>query len=295
MTHSSSMGTRANPWLFVLPWILSLLAFWKPVRAAFALSLQNELYSHLALIPLISVVLIYFRRKAIFHELRSVPALGIPLLALAATLYWLAWPWSQPGARSDQLLLPILALVVLWASAFLVLNGPKASTAALFPLCFLVLMVPIPAPLLERAVVALQKGSAEVTYVLFKMLDIPVLRRDFLFSLPGLNIEIAEECSGIHSAVALLITGMLASHLLLRTTWKQIFFTLLTIPVTIFKNGVRIVMLSYLGLYVDRRFLDGPLHHQGGPVFALLGLAMLLPFLLLLRRSDVRRKGEAGS
>jgi exosortase len=291
---SISLGERINPWLFLLSWIVVLLAFWEPVQEAFSLSLQNELYSHLVLIPLVSVALIYFRREAIFHDFRRVPGLVIPLLVLAATFYWLAWPWSQPGARSGQLLVPILAIVVLWASAFLVFNGPKASVAALFPLCFLVLMVPIPTPLLEHVVVMLQKSSADVAFVLFKVLGVPVLRHGFQFSLPGLEIEVAQECSGIRSAVALLIAGMLTAHLLLQTTWKQILFTLLTIPVAVFKNGVRIVILSYLGLYVDRRILDGPLHHQGGAVFALLGLAMLLPFLVLLRRSESPRKREAG-
>src|SRR2546430_10377544 len=36
-----------------------------------------------------------------------------------------------------------------------------------------------------------------------ELLGVPVLRTDFTFSLPGLTIEVARECSGIRSSLAL--------------------------------------------------------------------------------------------
>ena len=60
------------------------------------------------------------------------------------------------------------------------------------------------------------------------------------------------------------------------------------IPIAIFKNAVRIVTLSSLGVYVDRGFLFGKLHHQGGLLFALIALAIFVPLLLLLQRSEIR-------
>jgi exosortase/archaeosortase family protein len=52
------------------------------------------------------------------------------------------------------------------------------------------------------------------------------------------------------------------------------------------KNGVRIATLTILAQYVDRSFLFGRLHHQGGVVFFLLGLALLFPLYSLLRRGE---------
>jgi exosortase/archaeosortase family protein len=52
------------------------------------------------------------------------------------------------------------------------------------------------------------------------------------------------------------------------------------------KNGVRIATLTLLANYVDRDFLYGRLHHQGGIVFFLIGLASLLPVYWLLRRGE---------
>ena len=56
--------------------------------------------------------------------------------------------------------------------------------------------------------------------------------------------------------------------------------------VMILKNGVRIVTLTLLASYVNPAFLYGRLHNEGGVVFFLLGLLLMLPVLLLLQRSE---------
>jgi exosortase/archaeosortase family protein len=66
-------------------------------------------------------------------------------------------------------------------------------------------------------------------------------------------------------------------------------FIVLVFPVSIVKNGIRIVTLTLLGVYVDPSFLQGNLHHDGGFVFFLLALALLFPVLLLLQKSEPRR------
>jgi hypothetical protein len=56
---------------------------------------------------------------------------------------------------------------------------------------------------------------------------------------------------------------------------------------------VRIVTLSALAVYVDRGFLFGNLHHRGGLLFALIGVAILAVALVILQKSesDPARKG----
>jgi exosortase len=149
-------------------------------------------------------------------------------------------------------------------------------------------MAPIPEAVLDKVVFALQKGSAEMTYALFKLFGVPVFWQGFRFSLPGVEIEIAKECSGIRSSLALFITGMLAGHLFLQSGWRKVVLCLSTIPIAIFKNAVRIVTLSSLGVYVDRGFLFGRLHHQGGLLFALIALAIFAPLLFTLQKSESR-------
>ena len=104
--------------------------------------------------------------------------------------------------------------------------------------------------------------------------------------MPGVTIEIAKECSGIRSSVALVITSLLAGHLFLRSSWKKAVLTLTTVPLLIVKNGIRIVTLSLLSIYVDPGFLTGGLHRDGGILFFFLALALLTPVLWLLQKSE---------
>ena len=120
----------------------------------------------------------------------------------------------------------------------------------------------------------------------FRMAGVPYLRQGFVFELPGVAIRVAEECSGIRSSLALLITTVLASHFFLRTNWKRMLLCVVVVPIVIFKNGLRIATLSILAIYVNPGFLYGRLHHQGGFVFFIIAL---LPMALVLR---LLQKGE---
>jgi exosortase/archaeosortase family protein len=102
-------------------------------------------------------------------------------------------------------------------------------------------------------------------------------------------IEIADECSGIRSSISLLLTSLLAGHMLLENAWTKSVLVAVVLPLAVVKNGIRIVSLSLLAMHVDPGFLAGSLHHEGGIVFYLLALTLLAPILGLLRRSELSR------
>jgi exosortase/archaeosortase family protein len=80
----------------------------------------------------------------------------------------------------------------------------------------------------------------------------------------------------------LVVTTMVIAHLLIRSLWGKVLVSLIAIPLSIAKNGLRIFILSVLGVYVDRGFLNGRLHHQGGIVFFLLSLTSLFVLISLV-------------
>ncbi len=140
--------------------------------------------------------------------------------------------------------------------------------------------------LLSRVVYFLQKGSAEISAFLFGLTPLPVLREGFVFHLPRFSIEVARECSGIRSSIALLVLAILVGHFFLRTWWRQALFVLAGFVVMIVKNGIRIVTLTVLASYVDPGFLYGNLHREGGVVFFLIGLLLMVPVFWLLQTEE---------
>ncbi len=257
------------------------------------LSLRERLYSHLVLIPVVSAYFLWAKRGAIMEGPRSSWASGLALLLLGAGLRFLMPHLLHGLARGDELALGALSLVLCSWGAFLLCFGGRAWRAASFPLVFLIFMVPVPSPVLDVLVAFLQRGSTEAADALFRLSGVPFLREGFVFRLPGTVIEVAPQCSGIRSGLALFITSVLAGQLFLHKWWARASLALAVFPIAMFKNGVRIVSLSLLGVYVDPRILDSELHRSGGIPFFAVALAMMAPVLLLLRLAERNRAASA--
>lgn len=262
------------------------LAYFAPMRMLFALSSGNELYSHIFLIPLVAGYLICSERESIFKDGAEIFRPGAAVIAVGALAFFMGSGLENQLGQNDYLSLMVLSALLCWVGGFLLFFGPGAVKAAAFPLAFLLFMIPVPGFVMERFIALLQYCSAEVSYLLLKLTGVPLYREGFVFQLPGLSVEVAKQCGGIRSSLALFITGILASHLLLRAWRSKLILLLAILPITVFKNAVRIVTLTLLGAYVDKRILASDLHKSGGIPFFLVALAMLGAVLWLLRRSE---------
>ena len=273
-------------WLLFGVWVaVSSLLFARPLVALVRLSLTNDDASYLILIPFLVAGLVFMERRTIFNNL-SFSAGGGIFLFLSVIIVLSVRLAGDKVAPDLRLTGNVLAVLLLWIAGFAFSFGKAAVKSAYFPLLFLFLTVPLPNFLLERVISLLQAGSAEITEVLFNLTGVPVLREGLVFRLARVNIEVARECSGIRSTIALFILALPAVHYGLRSLWKKLFFLTCACFMMILKNGVRIVTLTLLAMYVDPSFLFGTLHRDGGIFFFLLGLLLLLPVFLLLQRGE---------
>ena len=280
------MRTSQRTILFSIYSLCLILANVGVLRALIDLSRTNYTASHHIFIPLVTLALIFQRRDVIFSNVRSARTAGVSVILTGLALaLWGSRYWGF-GGQDNSLSLMVGALVALSVGGFLLCYGLEAFRAALFPLLLLGFMIPMPRTLLDGATLFLKRGSTETVDGLFTLTGTPYYREGFVFSLPTFAIEIADECSGIRSSIALLLTSLLAGHMFLTSAWKKAILVVAIFPVTILKNGIRIVSLSLLAMHVDPGFLTGQLHREGGIVFFLLALAILAPILALLRSSE---------
>ncbi len=132
----------------------------------------------------------------------------------------------------------------------------------------------------------LQIASLKASFVLFKLAGVPVVVNGFVLSLPGVDIEVAQQCSGIRSSSVLLLTGMVLQNTCLRSVWARVLFVCSIVPFAVAKNALRIFTLSVLAIHVNPEFLNGHLHHSGGVVFFLLALTGLFLWLKVLQNLE---------
>lgn len=266
--------------------LVGIVVFVDPLVKLAALSFESELYSHFLLVPAVSLYFLFAERERIFQIVRYAPVVGAVLVAIGAVCYWAASQTSSILTRNDFLSLCLSGFVLWLLGCFWGAYGKRAFHAAMFPLFFLIFMIPIPSFILDPTIRFLQVGSAHVTHLAFILVNIPFLRDGMVFELPGLAIEVAEQCSGIRSSLALLITSIIAGYMFLASPKRRFLLVLAVIPITLIKNAIRITTLTLLAVYIDMSWMTSSwLHSGGGIVFFVIVLALFLaPTLWLLRR-----------
>jgi len=282
-------GTRslANRQALFTAYSVALMFAGANVLAAVVnVSIDDASSSHLVLIPFISAALIYGDRATIFSSAAVPSRFGLALIATALIGVVVTTAYHPLSESPDALTLQVTALLLLWSGGFLLCYGVQAGRAALFPLLFLVLMIPIPHALLRVVIQLLTEGTSEVLAGLFALVGTPYLRHGAVFSFPGVSIRIADECSGIRSTISLIIVGAIAAKTCLARPWTRAVFAAALVAMSVVKNAIRIATLTLLAIHVDKGFLTGRLHQQGGIVFFLVTVMLLAPLLVMLRRSE---------
>jgi exosortase len=267
-----------------------LLIYAVPLAGLFRNAYRDDTFSYIVFIPLVSLYLLYEDRKRIFGVPAGSPIPGAVLLSLGILLYIVARKEPVgPSVPLENFAFYALSAVLFLEGILGLLAGAGGLWAARFPLLFLFFMIPVPEGILRPIVRFLQVGSAEVSYWVIRSVGVPIFRDGFLFTLPGLTVEVAEQCSGIRSGISLFLAGILAGHIFLKSGWRKLGLAAAVVPITIAKNGLRIVTISLLGAYVDRQVLSGPLHTAGGIPFFGVALVMLAIVLWALRRGESRK------
>jgi len=277
---------NSKPTELVLLLIVSIALWWRPLIASFRLALSSDAYTYVLLILPVVIALVFLEIKSLPAAGKSKRWVGTVLLSTALSLRaFTAWnPWHL--SWSGNLSVSMFAVVIWWIGSVVLCFELGTVRSLLFPLCFLFLIVPMPAQAVDWVTEVLQQQSASAASMLFHLLGVPVARDGVTLSIPGLTIEVAYECSSIRSSTMLIVMTLILAHLFVRSGWRKIVLVLAAIPLSILKNAIRIVAIAELGTRVNPSFLHGRLHHHGGVVFLSMAVFIVLVLLWVLRRSE---------
>jgi exosortase len=264
--------------------LLTVVMFGPSLKSIIGLGLHDDRYLQIVVAPLACGLLLFVQRAEIFPRATYSPQVGVPLVSGALLLG--AWAVSAKPAEGS-LLSAVFAMILMWMAAFVWCCGAESFRAGFYPLSCLFLMIPFPASWMDQIAAGLQHGSAAAAYRILRLTGIPVFRHGMVFSLPGLDFEVGLECSGIHSSLALMMIAIVAGYFCLRSWWTRTTLIVLTIPIALLKNAIRIVVITVMGARVDRAFFDGPFHHRyGGAIFSLVAVALFVAALASLQRVE---------
>jgi len=284
------------PLSMLIACVLLLVCFGRTLLDLVRFAWNSNVYSHILLMPFITGYLLFrtrtvwtFSRKARFWP-AAAPFLTGALLAMgyisSANSGWIA------SAEDRLALLSLSAVCYFWSIAAAYLPAGELRRAA-FPLALLVFLAPFPTAVLNGIEVFLQRQSAEVANLLFLVSGLPYLRDDLVFQLPGITLQVAPECSGVRSTLALFITSLVGGYILLRAPLRRGILAAAVVPLALLRNGFRIFVIGQLCVQIGPEMIHSPIHHHGGPLFFALSLIPFLLLLLWLKFSERRHHPDA--
>ncbi len=270
---------------FLFYCIVTFILFYVPLMNI--ITSLIHISSHIIFIPFMSGYMMYTKRKEIFLEVQYSFVSGGIIIIAGIILYIIGSFHIVNLNQKDSLSLITFSAFIFWFGGIVLFYGIESFRIMFLPLLILIFMIPFPLFLKDIVVSLLQKGSAEVFNGYLILTRIPYFREGFTFQLSGASVEVAEQCSGIRSATALFVVAILSGYLYIESGWRKIVLLLAVFPIAILKNGLRIMMLSILGCYVDMAYItDSLLHSSGGIPFFALALALLFLVVWFLRKSE---------
>jgi exosortase len=250
--------------------------------------LDDPRYSHCLLLPVVSALWIYDR----WHDLARRPIRpswgGLACLALGVALFLYARFLHMNIGQHVGALLALAGLI--WAPC-----GGRLLRALTFPLGYMLLTVPLPKTWDDALTQPLQTVATVVAEGSFDAFGWVVVRQGNVLQLPGLKLLVEEQCSGAHSLYALVALSVAWVAFVPRPAWMRVFLVLVSAPVAMMANAIRVTGTGVLAYKVDPSYATGVSHQTAGLVVFAIGLGLFLLVDWCVRPDEVRVRDDERS
>ncbi len=242
---------------------------------------HDENYSHGFLIPFISGYFAWQQREDL-EGLPVKPANSGILLIILSLLILCGGVSAQVDFVSRTTFVFLLAGIVLFLLGWQWLKGLA------LPLGFLFFMIPLPYVVYDSIAFPLKLFVAKFSVVSLKLMGVVVLREGNIIMLPETVLEVADACSGLRSLMSLLALGVALAFLSQNNKSGRIVLVLLTIPIAIFTNMLRVIGTGFLSQYYGAAAAEGFFHEFAGMGVFLLAMVLLFVSSGILRKVWIR-------
>jgi len=181
------------------------------------------------------------------------------------------------GRLGVELMSMRVAFVLTLIGLVVMLLGVRVFRVLAFPLCFLFLMVPLPAALVNVVAFPLQLIAADLAVQALHLMEIPALREGNIIHLASTQLFVAEACSGLRSLMALGTLAVVFAYFFRKRATERILIVASAIPIAIFVNAFRVALTGVLTHRFGESAAEGVIHQTEG--FFTFGLAFALLLL----------------
>lgn len=187
--------------------------------------------------------------------------------------------------RSQQLyLFEVGSFVLMLAAILLIKLGFSAIKIMLFPLFFMLFMIPLPGTLVIMLTMPMKMAVSYMTENILYWAGYPIARNGVILQIGQYQLLIANACAGLQTLLTLEALGLLYLNLVRHTSvFRSVTLAILIIPISFVANVIRVISLILITFYFGEAAGQGFLHSFSGLVLFLSALLLIMAIDKLLR------------
>jgi exosortase len=227
-------------------------------------------YTHAYFILPMSVWLTWRKRAALAEVIKrntGTLTAGLILFLFGASLFIFGRHW-------DYLFVSTISLVPVLIGTVSYLYGWKAARMIMFPVLYLLLLVPPPLGVLDSITLPMRFGISYAVDNALNLFGIPFTREGLMFIVDGHKVYMGAPCSGFRSLITMFSLALVYAYVINGSPMKKVLLVLSVIPLALLGNFIRVLGVCLMVYYFSEKTANVFHDISGYAVFLLLLLAL---------------------
>lgn len=276
--HAVPSGRKFVWWLPFIAAIALIAVLYRETFLWWKVEWTNpgSFYAHAIFVPFFVAVMIWRNRPKLQSATWMPSWSGIPLIA--ASMFMLLF-----AQRSDISVIKSISFVLLTIGSSMMLLGRRWTRTLLFPLFFLIMMIPlIPDQLINGIAFPIQMASASFATKMLNLFQLHAVQQGTVIQMDSYQMSVELPCSGFKTLISLLTFSAAFAYLVEAPVWKRWTLFLTTIPLSLIINALRITLIGIVGEIISSK-AAGTFHDSSGFIVLILAFLFLFNFARILQ------------
>ena len=260
---------------------LFILAYYPIFRILAIKWADSEDYAHAFFVVPIILYMAWLKRESLMAR-EGGKISGLICMVAATTVYMVSLKLYIPTFIA-------LAMVLMVTGVILGFFGFRSLVDMSIPLLLLLMLIPIPDQLLAILTSSLQLRVSEASEQILRLVNIPIFREGNVLHSPEKTFQVVQACSGIRSLISLITLSLILGYFTLRSGLSRGTLIVLSIPVAVIINILRVVALVMAFHYLQWDLSLGIKHTLLGLVLFCFALLILFFLQRILERWETKK------
>ncbi len=275
----SSRGLTAD-WLRWLPIGIGLVALYVPTFVELGRGLWTQDDHMHGPIVLAVLIWVFWQKRAllVMADDRPWTFSGAACLVFGLLLYIV-------GRSQDIIMFEVGSLVPVLAGVLLAMRGAATVRQFIFPLFFIVFLLPLPGFLVDALTAPLKQNVSALAESFLYQAGYPIARTGVVLLVGPYQLLVADACSGLNSLISMSAMGLLYIYLMgHRNFARNAILAASLLPIAFAANVVRVIVLVLVTYNFGDEAGQGFIHDFSGVFLFVIGLVLLFTIDGLLGR-----------